>query len=102
MIPITTVNVPEPLFPLGQVVMTPSAEAALEERSQLAIVATALHRHWLGDWGDLCEEDRLANDRAVQVGERLLSVYAFPDGFCLWVITEADRSATTVLLPDDY
>jgi hypothetical protein len=92
----------KPLFPLGRVLITAAADAALAARGQSAIVQTVLSRHRLGDWGDLCEEDRLANDDAVQTGERLLSAYRFPDGFRLWVITEADRSYTTVLLPDDY
>lgn len=54
-----------------------------------------------GDWGNLCEEDRLANERALREGERLLSAYETAGGVTFWIITERDRSATTVLLPED-
>ena len=56
----------------------------------------------LGDWGDPDEDDRRANDLALQEGTRLLSAYEIRDGFKVWVIPEADRSVTTILLPDDY
>ena len=64
-------------------------------------VLTALHRHSSGDWGDLCPEDTLANDMAVENGGRLLSAYGNGE-HRFWLITEADHSATTVLLPEDY
>ena len=64
-------------------------------------VLTALRRHASGDWGDLCPEDTLANDAALHHGGRLFSAYGQgADRF--WIITEADRSVTTVLLPEDY
>ncbi len=90
----------DPQFPLGQIVATPSALAALS----LAGVPpeTLVDRHAHGDWGDLCEEDRAMNDGAVSAGGRLLSAYALPDGARVWIITEADRTATTLLLPDEY
>ena len=91
-----------PLFELGQVVMTRTAQHALDKRGQLHIVQTMLNRHALGDWGDLDEEDVQANNAALRDGGRLLSAYQFDDGFKVWIITEADRSATTVLLPEDY
>ena len=84
--------------PLGQTVATP---AALQALTQPEIVA-ALRRHSAGDWGDVDDEDRAANDDALRVGERILSVYRSASGVTFWVITEADRSVTTVLLPDDY
>ena len=87
-----------PTVPLGQIVATPAALGAL---TQLDIVA-ALRRHAAGDWGDVDAHDRAANDNALKVGERLLSVYRSAIGTTFWVITEADRSVTTVLLPDDY
>ena len=89
-----------PLFPLGQVVATPGALATLG----LAGVApeVLLSRHSHGDWGDLCEADRQMNAEALSAGERLLSAYALPDGTRIWIVTEADRSATTLLLPQDY
>jgi len=84
--------------PLGRTVATP---AALEVLTQADIVA-ALRRHSTGDWGEVDAHDRAANDDALNVGERLLSVYRSASGTTFWVITEADRSVTTVLLPDDY
>ncbi len=89
-----------PPFPLGQIVATPAALAALEAAgvSPWALLA----RHAQGDWGDLCVEDRQLNALALINGERLLSAYALPDRTRIWVITEADRSATPLILPDDY
>ena len=84
--------------PLGQIVATPAALGAV---SQPDIVA-ALRRHAAGDWGDVTPDDRAANDDALKSGERILSVYQSATGTTFWVLTEADRSATTVLLPDDY
>ena len=86
------------LVPLGRIVATP---AALGTVSQPDIVA-ALRRHAVGDWGDVTPDDRAANDDALKSGERILSVYRSATGTTFWVLTEADRSATTVLLPDDY
>ena len=85
-------------FSLGQVVAT---QGALRELTQ-ANIRNALNRHRAGDWGDLCPEDRAANDRAMLDGSRFLSAYHTESGVCFWVITEADRSATTVLLPSEY
>lgn len=85
-------------FPLGNTVITPGA---LEALSMTAVLA-ALARHENGDWGEVCDEDRKANDRALIEGSRLLSVYRNGHGLKFWIITEADRSATTVLLPDEY
>lgn len=84
--------------PLGRTVATPAALGAV---SQPDIVA-ALRRHASGDWGEVDPDDRAANDDALRSGERLLSVYQSATGTTFWVLTEADRSATTVLLPDDY
>ena len=72
-----------------------------ESRKSLILVA-ALRRHAAGDWGEVDPDDRAANDDALRSGERLLSVYQSATGTTFWVLTEADRSATTVLLPDDY
>lgn len=84
-------------FPLGQVAITANASVRLSTEE----VFTALRRHASGDWGDLCPEDTLANDTALDQGGRLLSAYG-RDGNRMWIITEADRSVTTVLLPEDY
>lgn len=65
-------------------------------------IHNSLDRHLSGDWGDLCDEDREANEDALQNGGRLFSVYHDCKGVKFWIITESDRSATTVLLPDDY
>ena len=86
------------LFRLGRIVATPNA---LEELSQDDILR-ALQRHQAGDWGDVTEDDRQFNARALSEGTRLFSVYRSHDQLKFWVITEADRSATTVLMPEDY
>jgi hypothetical protein len=65
-------------------------------------VTDALRRHFAGDWGDVCEEDRRANELALAFGQRLLSSYRDRNGNRFWIVTEQDRSATTVLLPDEY
>ena len=84
-------------FPLGQLAITSNASLRLKTEE----VITGLRRHATGDWGDVCPEDALANDAAVLDGDRLLSAYGNgPERF--WIITEADRLVTTVLLPDDY
>jgi hypothetical protein len=84
-------------FPLGQVAITANASLRLSTEA----VFTALSRHAAGDWGDMCPEDTLANDIALDHGGRLFSAYG-QGADRLWVITEADRSVTTVLLPEDY
>jgi len=89
-----------PLFPLGRTVATPGALDALILAG--TIPKALLDRHVRGDWGDLDEDDWRANGQALSVGTRLLSAYALPDGVRVWVITEADRSATTLLLPEEY
>jgi hypothetical protein len=87
-------------FNLGQTVATPGALRALEEAGQNPIEFLA--RHQRGDWGDLCQEDRRENEFSLKHGFRLLSAYLTAKGVKLWVITEADRSATTILLPEEY
>jgi len=89
------------LFSLGQVVATPGALSALGDEG---IGSEALlKRHVTGDWGDLSEEDRRENELSLKEGFRILSAYRLPrTGVKLWIITEADRSATTLLLPDEY
>jgi hypothetical protein len=89
-----------PLFPFGQIVATPGALALLEKANKSPL--EFLSRHLRGDWGDLCEEDKTENDLSLKEGFRLLSSYRVSDGQTLWIITEADRSATTLLLPDEY
>jgi hypothetical protein len=90
----------KPLFDLGRLVATAGALAALEKTGQNAVEFLA--RHVTGDWGELPVEDRAENCLSLQHGFRLLSSYRTAAGDKLWVITEADRSATTLLLPDEY
>ena len=85
-------------FPLGRIVMTDGASQALSPHD----IATALLRHARGDWGEVCSPDWEVNGRALEGGGRLLSAYHDRRGVRFWIVTEADRSATTVLLPDDY
>jgi hypothetical protein len=89
------------LFPLGQVVATPGALDALgAERIE---AEGLLKRHASGDWGELSADDRAENERSLQEGFRIFSAYVLSrTRVKLWVITEADRSATTLLLPDEY
>jgi hypothetical protein len=89
-----------PRFPLGRVVATPGALRALEEANQNP--SEFLERHQAGDWGELCEEDKDENEFSVRNGFRILSAYRIRNNVRIWVITEADRSATTFLLPHEY
>ena len=89
-----------PRFSLGQVVAMPGALAALNAASETPLPYLA--RHAAGDWGDLDEDDRRMNDLAAKFDERILSAYTLTDGTRIWIITEADRSTTTLLLPEEY
>ena len=88
------------LFALGQIVATPGALDALEKAGQTA--EEFISRHVSGDWGTLPAEDVQANNDALERNGRILSAYRLHDGVKIWLITEWDRSATTVLLPGDY
>ena len=90
----------QPLFPLGQIVGTPGAMEAMRDAEQNPL--QLLYRHVTGDWGDLDEEDKAENDFSVQRGFRILSAYTLVTEVKIWLITEADRSVTTFLLPEDY
>ena len=85
-------------FPLGRTVITNTAKAKIDPVD----IPRALHRHGSCDWGDVDEHDRKQNDQALAQNGRLLSVYRDRNGVKFFVITEADRSATTILLPEDY
>jgi hypothetical protein len=87
-------------FALGQLVATPGALEAMEASGQTPDFFLA--RHQAGDWGEVSEEDCLLNERALKDGDRLLSVYRTLKAVRLYVITEADRSCTTCLLPSEY
>lgn len=87
-----------PRFTGGQVVATPAVlDSVSNDEIQLG-----LDRHFHGDWGNVDDHDRQANEDALENGSRLLSVYESAEGTKFWIITEADRSSTTVLLPSDY
>lgn len=85
-------------FPLGQTVITNGALAILTQDEILSF----LKRHISGDWGDLGDEDKAENESSLKEGNRIMSVYRSLEGEKIYVITEWDRSVTTVLLPDEY
>ena len=90
----------EPRFKLGQVVATPGALEALEDAGQLP--GEFLRKHVVGDWGDVEADDRRENETSVEGGFRILSAYKTKKGIKLWIITEADRASTCILLADEY
>ena len=90
----------QPAFELGQLVVTPGALAALKKAGQQP--GEFLMRHVNREWGDLDEEGRKENDYCLEHGFRLLGAYKTNAGDRLWIITEADRSVTTLLLPEEY
>jgi len=87
-------------FPLGRVVATPGALNALEKAEQHP--AEFLDRHVNGDWGEVPDADKQENELAVEQGFRILSAYTTSAGDKIWILTEADRSATILMLPEDY
>ena len=90
-----------PRFPIGRPVITPAAQTTLDAAGISGVLLLARHIH--GDWGDLCVDDATANELALLTGKRLLSSYNVPNGKGkVWIITEADRSVTTILLPEEY
>jgi hypothetical protein len=94
----TTTTLPIAKFRLGKIVSTPNALDRLTQED----ILLAIGRHQAGDWGDVSEDDRTANERALVEGTRLWSMYHAGNGVKFWLITEADRSATSVLMPEDY
>lgn len=86
------------LFKVGQVYKTMGVNETIDDND----IMKALNRHVKGDWGELQEGDKEANDEALQTDQRILSSYKDSNGVKFWIITEADRSATTVLLPEEY
>ena len=89
-----------PLFPAGQIVATPGALALVDRANKTPI--EFLSRHLRGDWGDLCPEDKTENELSLKHGFRLMSSYRVTENENLWMITEADRAITTLLLPSEY
>ena len=96
----TQSQIEQPLFALGRLVATPGALELLTRSEQTPLEFLA--RHSRGDWGECCPEDAIENDFSVKAGFRIFSVYRTRNGEKLWVITEADRSVTTLLLPSEY
>ena len=90
----------QPAFELGQIVATPGALAALKKAGQQP--GEFLTRHVNREWGDIPDEDRRENEYSLEHGFRLLSAYKTNAGDRLWIITEADRSITTILRPEEY
>ncbi len=88
------------LFEPGQVVATPGALEAMQANNCMSL--DLLMRHLAGDWGVVPKQDANANQSALEHGERILSSYPLADGTKIWLITEADRSVTTFLLPEEY
>jgi ribosomal protein L39E len=88
------------LFPLGNVYLTVGAREALEESNQLP--KEFLLKHQKGEWGIICEDDKKENELSVKEGFRILSAYKTNRDVKIWVITEADRNSTTILLPSEY
>ena len=95
---VSNASATEPKFSLGQIVITANANAVLPELD----VVLALQRHHSGDWGDVDEHDRQMNEDALRNGDRLVSIYKSVRDQKFYIITEWDRSVTTVLLPEDY
>jgi hypothetical protein len=91
-------------FPLGKMMMTAGVNDKVTDDAEFAeFVTKSLARHITGDWGDLCAEDKTENEMALKAGNlRIFSVYEKPNLPKIWIITEADRSATTVLFPEEY
>jgi hypothetical protein len=91
----------KPLFPLGQIVATPGSLELINENG--INPSDLINRHVTGDFGDLCREDLKANQDALKTGARIFSSYKINDrNDKIWIITEADRSVTTLLLPEEY
>ena len=87
-------------FALGRILATPGALRVMQEAGESPL--RLLKRHAHGDWGDLHEDDQRANELAIRRGMRVLSAYVLTTDDRVWIITEADRSATTILLPEEY
>ena len=91
-----------PTFPLGQLVMTRGVNDLVADDEAAKFITESLNRHVKGDWGELGDEDRAENDLSLKEGFRILSAYESGELPKIWIITEADRSVTTILFPDEY
>lgn len=96
-----TLLIIQPRFQPGKLLITRGAEEQLKKHHVNPL--TYVERHLSGDWGDLCESDKRQNDSALKTGEdRIFSSYRISETLTLWIITEYDRSVTTILLPSEY
>lgn len=102
-------SLPEGKFSLGLIALTKGMAAMVAEGDdggkklgRAKELLSCLGRHVSGDWGDVCAEDKAENNLAVDECLRIFSAYCLSDGTKIWVITEADRSTTTILLPSEY
>ena len=91
-------TVPIAKFKLGRIMVTPNALTSITQEE----ILVGIQRHQAGDWGDVTPESRVANDHALKAGMRIRSAYLSACGIPFWILTEADRSKSTVLLPQDY
>ena len=91
-------TIPVAVFRLGRIVATPNARQSITQDD----ILLGIQRHQAGDWGNLTDDNRTANDRALAQGGRIVSAYQATNGTKFWLITEVDRSTTTILLPEDY
>ena len=90
-------------FDPGKILATRAVNVLMTENEEFAMhVFLSLNRHLTGDWGELCDEDRMANETALLDGERLFSAYTREGLPPIWIITESDRTVTTILFPDEY
>jgi len=89
-----------PKVALGRVFTTPGVREVIQ--ASHVDLGQYVRRHERGDWGDLDADDKVANDQAMHTGGRLLSAYHLPEQLVIWIITEADRTVTTCLLPEEY
>jgi len=96
--PVVVEKLADAKLELGTLAISPGVKRLLVASD----VQRGLARHQRGDWGNVCEEDAALNDEAIRLGTRVMSVYAAHESGSFWVITEADRSVTSLLLPEEY
>ncbi len=94
----STKTIPIAVLRLGHIVTTPNALESIPNED----ILRGIQRHQAGDWGNLTEDDRAANNQALEEGGQIISAYNASNGVRFWIVTEGDRSVTTVLLPEDY
>lgn len=97
------INLKDMKFPVGEVVVTSGVHNLIQTNADFALfVSKSFTKHCNGDWGDLCEEDKKTNEEALKYHYRILSKYEFNGETSIYIITEWDRSVTTILFPSEY